>query len=825
MRFSNILKAILLTIIFAAVAAAFDPLLDGALTHRVGEEPRAVIASQINGDIYPDLVVANSGINDSTFSVLFNIGGVFTDAISYTVGTGSYALAAGDLNGDTRNDVAVAIYDENSVAVNLNTGIGFFFAPEKYAVGDAPSGIVAADFDGDLRIDLAAANYNSNNFSVLMNDNDTSFLAAVNYDAGNGPVAICTCNLDGNAYIDLAVASELGSSVTINLNNGDGTFTVHDTVSLGTGNTPRAVCSGDLDNNGYDDLIAACADTVVILFNNGDSTFAIPEKHVAGYHPGGVMAVDIDNDTDIDVITTSDSGYVAIMYNEADTALSPAVMYGTGYFGHTPYGICADDFDVDNDIDLATADFAADNVSILYNYGGGLFPSPTTHPAGAGAFGIVSADFDSSGYSDLAVSLWGNMTGGGGMVSLLFNNGDSTFTEGFTHSVEDNLGFICTADFDLVIGDDMAVTNFYDDSLTILLNHGDSTFGERVYYVGPGPYEIQAAHLDSDIYPDLVIGCYDSSVVAVLMGAFLGEFASPVFYNAGSWAGHVKCADFDGDGDIDIFAPNYYSDSVSILLNNGEGVFGSAAQYYAGPGSNSVYPADLDGDNDCDMVVTNHDADYITVMLNDGGAFWSSTYATGQTPYYIMATDLDFDSDSDLVIANQHGHNVTIMENDGLGAFTLSGHYGAGMTPQILTAFDLDNDNDKDLAICNFGSGGVTVLLNRTELLASPTAIDDREDFSDIPRRSVLGQNYPNPFNPTTVIGYSIDRRSRVDISIYNLLGRKVSTIVDKTLPAGEYTTEWDGRDDNGRPVASGIYFYQIRIGGYVESRKMLLLK
>jgi subtilisin family serine protease len=88
-----------------------------------------------------------------------------------------------------------------------------------------------------------------------------------------------------------------------------------------------------------------------------------------------------------------------------------------------------------------------------------------------------------------------------------------------------------------------------------------------------------------------------------------------------------------------------------------------------------------------------------------------------------------------------------------------------------------------------------------------------------------LAQNYPNPFNPTTRIAYTVPTRSHVSISVYNLLGQEVITLVDELKAAGRYITEWDGTDYNGAKAASGIYLYRIKAGDFVESRKMLLLK
>jgi hypothetical protein len=103
----------------------------------------------------------------------------------------------------------------------------------------------------------------------------------------------------------------------------------------------------------------------------------------------------------------------------------------------------------------------------------------------------------------------------------------------------------------------------------------------------------------------------------------------------------------------------------------------------------------------------------------------------------------------------------------------------------------------------------------------------DSEDDGDaiVPYAFSLSQNYPNPFNPQTTIQFSIDRGQQVSLSVYNVLGRRVKTLVDRSLEAGNHEVVWDGFDDFGNSVASGIYFYRLNTSIGHVSRKMMLLK
>ncbi|MCB9069499.1 MAG: Ig-like domain-containing protein [Calditrichae bacterium] len=113
-------------------------------------------------------------------------------------------------------------------------------------------------------------------------------------------------------------------------------------------------------------------------------------------------------------------------------------------------------------------------------------------------------------------------------------------------------------------------------------------------------------------------------------------------------------------------------------------------------------------------------------------------------------------------------------------------------------------------------------------LLVKPVVvgIDDGGVAQNIPTEHELLQNYPNPFNPTTEIRYAVANSNRpVKLTIYDMLGREVRTLVNTNQTPGNYTAMWDGRSQNGNPVASGTYLYTLSIGDFQQTRKMLLLK
>ncbi len=94
-----------------------------------------------------------------------------------------------------------------------------------------------------------------------------------------------------------------------------------------------------------------------------------------------------------------------------------------------------------------------------------------------------------------------------------------------------------------------------------------------------------------------------------------------------------------------------------------------------------------------------------------------------------------------------------------------------------------------------------------------------------LPKTYSIDQNNPNPFNPTTSINFALPTAAKTRIDVFNILGQKVKTLVDEYLTAGNKRVEWDGTDDRGNAVASGIYLYKMTANDFTETKKMMLMK
>ncbi len=101
----------------------------------------------------------------------------------------------------------------------------------------------------------------------------------------------------------------------------------------------------------------------------------------------------------------------------------------------------------------------------------------------------------------------------------------------------------------------------------------------------------------------------------------------------------------------------------------------------------------------------------------------------------------------------------------------------------------------------------------------------NEDHTAESPKVFTLHQNAPNPFNPATSISFTLAESRNTSLIVYDALGRTIRTLANGPLPAGKHTIRWDGRDNSGAPVSSGVYLYRLTAGGVAETRRMTLVR
>jgi len=320
--------------------------------------------------------------------------------------------------------------------------------------------------------------------------------------------------------------------------------------------------------------------------------------------------------------------------------------------------------------------------------------------------------------------------------------------------------------------------------------------------------------------------------ISVLLNDGTGALGEAQNYEVGEHPTAVCGGDLDLDGDIDLVVTiegNFYHDDlpdyVVVLLNDG-GTFYQAGVVQVGDHPHSVYSGDLDGNGSLDLVIVNGAYNNtVSVLLNKGDGTFSDGvfYDVGYQPTGVAGGDVDLDGDIDLVVCNAGDLDGSVLLGNGDGAFSDGGRYEVSGEPSGIYLQDLDGDGDLDLTVSDRSSNGISLLFNRT--VERITGIEEIGAHGVIPWKHWLWANYPNPFNAATLIPFDLAFSGKVTLGVFDVLGRKVRTLMEEPMSTGHYTILWDGRDDEGHPVASGCYFYRLRASTFSESKAMTLIR
>ncbi|HEV2380406.1 MAG TPA: FG-GAP-like repeat-containing protein [Terriglobia bacterium] len=663
-----------------------DGTFQAPANYAAGTAPSSVAIGDFNGDGKLDLVVSNAS-SDNVSILLGNGDGTFQPAAPYSAGSKPSSVAVGDLNGDKNLDLVVADQAGNNISVLFGNGDGTFGAPVPYDVETGPTSVALGYFNGDSFLDIAVANGESNTISVLLNNGNGTFGTAENYGVsqpgdGSDPVSVVVGDFNGDGFADLAVASNVQIWVSVLLGNGDGTF--QSPMSHEAGTYPTGVAVGDFNGDGKLDLVASNngSNTLTVLTGNGDGTLTWIGNFDAAADVIAVAVGDFNADGKLDAVVVNElSDSVSIFLGNGDGTVLAPVSYG---IGGTPQAVAVGAFGSNGVPDLVASNGSSGPictpgcVSVITGKGNGTFDQlAANYDVGSAPKGIAVGDFTGDGNPDVAVA-----NSASNNVSVLLNTGSGTFGSATNYGTGTNPIAVAIGDFNDDKLLDLVVVNAGDGDVSILLGNGNGTFGPAVGYpVGVGPTSVAVGDLTGDRILDLAVTNGSAAgMVGVLIGNGDGTFQSVVNYPVGAYPTSVVIADFNGDGKLDLAVANAGasslctspagSGSVSILLGNGDGTFGAAVSYCAGVDPLSVAEGDFNGDGKADMVVANGGSagasSGVSVLLGNGdGTFQAPVnYYFGNIDDSVVVADLNGDGAPDLAVTSVNA-GVTVLLNPG----------------------------------------------------------------------------------------------------------------------------------------------------------------
>ncbi|MFC2089056.1 FG-GAP-like repeat-containing protein, partial [Calditrichota bacterium] len=353
----------------------------------------------------------------------------------------------------------------------------------------------------------------------------------------------------------------------------------------------------------------------------------------------------------------------------------------------------------------------------------------------------------------------------------------------------------------------------------IYFNNGDGSFtigAQNIGSAGEHPQTIQLSDVDRDGDKDAYI--YNSSAPnRIWENDGNGFFTMRNIDYGGNNSGKQFLADFNSDNYPDLFV-SMRTGPAQIWMNDGTGNITNSGHTLGG-GGEAIDCKDVDGDNDTDIVVAAGDEIIVWLNQNNTGTFLSGfTFGEGATECKLF--DADLDGDFDLVTGHfENGCKLWI--NDGTGSFNSIATSFDGLRAFRIECGKLDADDDYDILLgLEPGSGGIAIYFNESAI----NGIDEKQSGLYANDYKLL-QNYPNPFNPSTNIEYNLSEASSVILKIYNVLGKEIKILVNENQVKGYNKIVWDGKDNFGNNVGSGVYYYYLLTEYSYESNKMLLLR
>jgi hypothetical protein len=349
------------------------------------------------------------------------------------------------------------------------------------------------------------------------------------------------------------------------------------------------------------------------------------------------------------------------------------------------------------------------------------FAATRNYRVGRDPESVAIGDLNGDRKPDLAVANYSDPS-----VSVLLNRGGGSFRAARNFPTGGGWRDLPLA---LAIGDltedrkpDLAIANFVTKGRGIILltNKGGGRFrAERRFITAAEPQAVAVSELNGDKKPDLVAVSHDDAVVSVLLNKGAGRFAAKVDYRTGAGPGSLAIGDVSGDHKPDLVTPNENADSISLLVNQGDGTFESKRDFRTRRVPTAVAIGDLNGDGKPDLAAVNNWSATISVFTNGGeGRFEPRRdFPTARSPDAVTIADLNGDRRPDLANIDYGRNSISILVNRGHGNFEPRLDYAAGGEPTSLARGDLNGDGKLDLATAHDEPvDGVGVLLARPGL-------------------------------------------------------------------------------------------------------------
>lgn len=625
-----------------------------------------------------------------------------------------------------------------------------------------------ADNDGDLD---GAYNSHDNGTVTIVKNNGVGGFSTFTTLTGGG-LAYTTYHpscgdFNADGYLDLAIPVRYSNIASIWFNTGTGNFSPAQQV--GVDYEPEQIAVADFNGDGYPDLVVTCNNATNfyydILINDRTGHFTRTQQVHVSNRPDICTTADFNGDGAIDIgasVSPSSSSNCFILLNNGfgDFTVTPISVPNTSY---TP---TPGDVDGDGDVDIivnGNSSSANYGMKVLKNNGTGTFSAGQSFGNQNQVYGQkLMKDMNNDAYLDV-------VAGWGADFEIYFNDGSGNFTPGYT--VHGNNGW---TGYCLGIGD-------VDGNGNLDIGRVDGNY-----------FSVFKAVLPTIPIPPTLVSPPNGSINQPTTIRFI--------WNRSQYATSYRFqAAIDSLFSNIIVNDSTLADSTILVAN----LLNNTTYWWRVNAKNSAGTSQYSAVWHFKTILAAPSPPILISPLNG---------ATGQS----LTPTLTWSS-----VPGAVSYKAQV-SNDSLFSSTLLDSAGITITQVVVPAGRLLNDHRYYWRVNATNAAGTSpwsVVFHFNTVLAGINPYG-----SEIPKEYRLYTNYPNPFNPVTQIRFDIPKASFTKLTIYDILGREVATLVNEKLSPGTYEVEWSATG-GGTNYPSGVYFYKLETNEYRETRKLVLLK
>ena len=463
-----------------------------------------------------------------------------------------------------------------------------------------------------------------------------------------------------------------------------------------------------------------------VFLGLGDGTFQNPEIVYMIYDDDYSYSLgvgDFNNDKQVDIaLTIPNWDEIDIYFGQGNGSFKYKKTYNLNTDSY-PSSITVADFNNDQNLDIATANYDTNNVAVLLGSNTGKFSNAVYYDLtefDESPIFVTVGDFNKDRFKDIVSANYDTTT-----ISILLGNGNGTFQDAI--SIDTNGSYPTW----LVIGDlnndknqDIVFVSPESSIMGIFRGYGNGNFsGPQIYSTDKDAYpnSVALGDFNTDKMTDIAVANAIGSSITIFYGTKTNDFIkqNSIYLEVSSGPNSIAVGDFNNDNEDDIVVANVETNDISVLILKYQSAFEHRTSYQQGSAQHpfSIIADNFNDDNQLDIVVANSGQGNIEILADyyNGTFMKTITSATGDNSYprYVVTADFNRDNQLDIAVANNRNHTLMIILNSGNQTFNTSLLYstGAGSFPSSVATGDFNKDGWTDIAVTNTHKDNVGVFL------------------------------------------------------------------------------------------------------------------